>query len=210
MSLRTYDVNRLMNNARISLPGALDGAIQLELFNVLNDFFQDTNIWQESLTFGISSANAFGTTIEISPNAGTINRLLYVIDSNKIIKRMSMPQPGHLQVIELTNNSETWTARVAITVSDPVPSTGTMAYLPICPGWILEKYSNGVLSGVLARMLLQPSKPYTNTKLAAVHGSLYRKTVSNARTEARHQNIFDGQRWSFPRSFATGHQRGMG
>jgi len=33
--MASLDMNRLMDNARIKLPGALDGTLQLELVNVL-------------------------------------------------------------------------------------------------------------------------------------------------------------------------------
>ena len=42
----SLDTDRLMGNARMHLPGATDAAIQYELYNVLNDFFQATNACQ--------------------------------------------------------------------------------------------------------------------------------------------------------------------
>lgn len=210
MPLRTYDVTRLMNNLQVALPGALTGAIQLEIFNVLNEFLQKTDIWQESINFSISPSNAYLSTIEIVPSAGQINRLIYVVDTNQLQRRMSMPTPGYLQVIELASGAETWTARVALTCTDPLPTNGALANLPLIPGWILSKYNNGIMSGVLARMMAQPAKPYTNPKLAVMHQRIYKNAENEGKTESRRQNLFDGQAWSFPQGFATRHQRNRG
>ena len=55
--MASLDLTRLMTNCRVHLPGALDTALQLELFNVLDDFFQSTNIWQEDITFQVTAGD---------------------------------------------------------------------------------------------------------------------------------------------------------
>lgn len=210
MALRTYDAARLMNNLRIALPGALDGAIQLEVFNLFNEFFQETNLWQEKLEFTITPANAIGSKIPLTPNAGSINRLMWVFDANNVQRNMAMPIPGELLVLEAANGTEIWTATVANTCTDPVPTSGSLGGFPLCPGWILQKYNNGLMSGILARMMVQPAKPYTNPKLSMMHTSTYRKAVSEGRTEARRMNIYAGQTWRFPQGFGTRHDRDRG
>ena len=42
---------RLMDNLRIKLPAALDGVIQLELFNALDEFCRDSQTWVEDVPF---------------------------------------------------------------------------------------------------------------------------------------------------------------
>jgi hypothetical protein len=62
----SYATERLIKNARTSLPGSLDNVILLELFNVLDKFFRDTSIWTEDVPF---SVNRQGRFIISSPRA---------------------------------------------------------------------------------------------------------------------------------------------
>jgi hypothetical protein len=205
MTIVTADLNRLMDNARVELPGALDGAIYLQIFNVLNMFFQKSNIWTEDITMNVTPANIRDSTIAIVPTAGKINRLMYVFDANKVQRAMGMATPGLLSFYDVPNGNEVWTARVALSVNDPVPTTGAQPFVPECPDWILTKYDDGILSGVLSRMMMQVAKSYSNPRMAAVHWRAFNDAVSLAKSEARHQNIYAAQTWRFPQNFATNH-----
>jgi hypothetical protein len=198
MTFATTDIDRLMDNARVNLPGALDGAIQLEIFNILNDFFQKTNLWTQDISFPVTTANTRGTTITVTPTTGLINRLMYVLNASMDARAMSMPIPGSLLFVDVPNTTETWTARVALTVTDPIASSGDSIGFPEAPAWILSKYNNGLLAGVLGNMYMQVSKPYTNSKMALMNVRKYGSMLSNAKSEARHQNLYGGQTWRFP------------
>jgi hypothetical protein len=198
MTLQVPDINRLMDNARVNLPGALDGALQTEFFNVINDFLEKSNLWTEDIAFPVTSVNVRGTTTEITPSAGAINRLMYVLDGDGCQRRMTMSEPGVLLFVDVPNVAATWVARVAKTVIDPIPTSGRLAGFPQAPGWILTKYNNGLLSGLMGNMMAQVSKPYTNPKLSLLHMRKYGQALSHARAEARHQNLFSGQTWRFP------------
>jgi hypothetical protein len=204
MVMKLTDINRLMDNARTNLPGSLDGPIQLEFFNVLNDFFQKSNLWVEDITFPVGASNVQGSTVGIaSGDGGAINRLMYVLDADNSHRRMTMPEPGALLFVDVPNAAATWTARVSLTVIDPIPETGRLAGFPQAPDWILRKYNNGLLSGLLGNMMAQVAKPYTNPKLALMHMRKYSQALANARSEARHQNLYAVQTWRFPVGFAT-------
>ena len=43
------DITRLMNNARDRLAGATDPLMQRELFNVMDEFFKGSNVWNEDI-----------------------------------------------------------------------------------------------------------------------------------------------------------------
>lgn len=208
MTFAPADINRLMDNARVQLPGALDGAIQLEIFNTLNDFFQVTNVWFEDVSFAVSAANTYQSSTTIVPSQGLINRLIYVTDSSQIPRRMVMSEPGELMFIDVPSAAETWLARVALTVTDPIPTTGKLAGLPVAPAWVLAKYNNAILEGVLARMMAQIAKPYSNAKMAQIRMGAYVGARSRARSEAQHQNVHGGQTWRYP-SFASGRRNGQ-
>jgi hypothetical protein len=203
--MANLDLTRLMNNCRVHLPGALDAALQYEVFNVLNDFFQDTNIWKEDITFQVTAQDPAPATIYEIEQSGTsaINRLLGIVDANNIPVNGAMATPGEITLQTSPSGTGTFTATVALTLDDPVAKSGTNIGFPYFPEWVLNKYNTGILSGVIARMMLQPAKPYSNTALSAVHHRKYAKTAATAKAEALHGNLNNGQNWRFPQAFAA-------
>lgn len=200
MTVKLADTQRLLDNVRTNTPGALDGAILLEVFNVLSDFFNRTNCWWEDVMLPVSVANVCGSTIEAAcSEGGRINRLLGVyVDSVRSPRRMAMPTPGTLLFIDVPNGDETWTARLALSAADPVAKTGELTGFPQAPDWVLTRYHQGLTAGVIANMLSQVGKPYSNIKMAGLHMSKYMRAVSEATTETRRQNLFAAQAWRYP------------
>lgn len=198
------DMNRLMDNARIKLPGALDSTIQLELFAVLNEFFQDSNIWTEDIAFEVTPtsdsyiSNPAAYTYVVVPDGGTINRLIGVVDANGFPQAAYMPTPGEIILRASPNYAQTYTVRVAKTVTDPTTRDG----YPEFPDWILNKYGNGITDGVIGQMMSQVAKPYSSPQAAAFHLRKFKISVSQAKVEAQHRNVYRGQDWRFPQTFA--------
>lgn len=209
MPIAVADLNRFMDNARTRLPGAVDGFIHLEMFNTFNEFFQRTNIWTEKIPFPVLATNAAGDMVDIIPDSGTINLLLSALDGDKNQRPVSMPMPGCLMFDSPPGADGTWTAVVSKTCTDPIAKSGTYVGLPEVPDWVLKKYNNGMLDGLLARMMSQIGKPYSNAALARTHSARFNMAVSAGKTEASHNNLYRGQRWRFPQ-FASGHQRSRG
>jgi hypothetical protein len=196
----SYATDRLIKNARTSLPGSLDYVIQLELFNVLDDFLRNTSIWTEDVSLPVTAADPAGTIYYIEPESvSTIVRLMGMKNSQGFPQNAFMDTPGEITFPMPVGNDDEFTATVALSIIDPVRGDG----FPQFPAWILDKWGTGILSGVLARMMLQPAKPYTNEKLAGTHLRYYRRAVSYANTEALHNNVHGMQSWYFPQQFAT-------
>jgi len=198
------DMNRLMDHARIRLPGALDSNIQMELFAVLKEFFQSSNIWHEDIQFPVQPTadshlqNPEAFTYDVVPTQGTITRLEGVVNSQAFPQSATMATPGQVVLRFSPNATDTYTARVFLTVSDPVTREG----YPEFPDWILDKYGNDILEGVLGRMMTQIAKPYTSQAGAMFHLRNFKQAISQAKVEASHQNVYRGQNWRFPQTFA--------
>lgn len=205
----SYATERLIKNARVSLPGSLDDAILLELFNVMDQFFRESSIWTEDIPFTALPSEPAGTVYYIEPESvSTIVRLLYVANGTGFRQRCIMPVPGEIVFMSPPSGQEpdadyVYMASVALSIIDPVQRDG----YPEFPQWILEKYATGILSGLIGRMMAQPAKPYTNLQLALSHMNAFRKTISVAGTESLHQNVNNAQAWVFPRSFSTRSRR---
>lgn len=195
--MASTDITRLMNNLRIALPGAIDDAIKLEVYNALNDFFQGSNIWREDISVPVT-AGVKEYTIT-STGASNIVRLIGVLDNNSLHVNAWFDLETEKLVLELApSTSATYTAHVALTVNDPVDAEG---YPADFPSWVLNLYMNDIVSGVLGRMMAQPAKPYSNAQLAAYHARNFQSAIAAARAEANRNFAYAAQRWRFPQTF---------
>lgn len=190
------ELDRLMDNLRIRLPGAVDSTLQLELFNTLKEFFQGSNVWTEDIEFDVTAGE---TDYTITPTGvAAINRLMGVVDQNQFPVAAALTTSNEIKLVYEPTVAGTYTAQVALTVTDPVTRDG----YPIMPDWVLGAYLDDILDGVLGRMMSQIAKPYTNERMAIYHMRRFAGAVSQAKVEAQHNNVYRGQNWRFPQTFA--------
>lgn len=193
------EVNRLMDNARVHLPGALDNAIQRELFSTLDEFFKGSGCWWEDISL---TTQAGVQAYDIASTAGTIVRLIQIGDVNLIPVPGKMDIPGYL---ELRNDPgiQDLTLRVGLSVVDPVTRDG----YPLFPQWVLQKYGMELTEGIIGRMMLQKSKPYSDPALGQIHLRRFRAGISRAKVDKAHGNLLSGQAWRYPQTFASRKRR---
>ena len=202
--MASADVNRLIDNARMRLPGALDKAIQFELFTLMNEFLQNTSMWVEDISVDVSPTsqtyleNPDAYKYDLVPDGGAIYRLMYCQNTQGIQQKVMMPEPGTLVVQYAPSTADTYVVTVAKTVTDPVTREG----YPEFPAWILNKYGNEILDGLLGRMMLQVAKPYSSPTMAALHMKNFQQGMARARVETMHGNVYRAQSWRFPQTFA--------
>jgi hypothetical protein len=186
------ELTRLMENVRIKLPGALDDAIKLELFNVLNEFLTDSRCWLDEVQVDIEPEVV---TYEVTPEEdGVVVSLESFTNSDDSPVAATMQIPGTVVLTNTPAEEDTCTAKVSLTVMNPDDTNG----YPRMPDWLLSKHFNGILHGLLGAMMTQQAKPYTNERMAVYHIRKFRAAIANARAEARRQNLYGGQRWRFP------------
>jgi hypothetical protein len=105
-----------------------------------------------------------------------------------------MPDRVSLLLAYAPTQSETWVANIALTVTGDTDKEG----YPVFPKWVLDIYYDVILDGVLARMMSQTAKPYTNPQMASYHQKKYMPGKAQARHQSNQQNIYGGQRWTYP------------
>lgn len=201
--------DRLMRECRIQLPGALDDVIKVEFFDVADEFFKTTHLWQEVIDLGVTTGRK---DYEIDSNEWlAIIDILMGVCSNSIPIDATMAVPGELVLRYDPSNDAIYNVTVALTVAPcddghqcGCGNAGCCNGFPQIPIWILQKYRETFKDGVLAHMMSQLAKPYYNQVLGAYHAARFRNGMSYARMQALHQNIFDAQAWQFPQNFATG------
>lgn len=187
---------RLMQNARIKLPGAVDDAIKLEFYNALNDFFQGSNIWREDISVPVVAGT---TDYTISSTASSnIVRLISVLDDNDLPVSATLDLISQKLSLALApSTNATYTAQVALTIDEPMDGDG----YPIFPFWVLNLYLNDLIDGVVGRMMSQAAKPYSNAALATRYMRNFTVAIGAARAEANREFTYGAQRWRFPQSF---------
>lgn len=200
MTARSDAVNRLMQNARINAPAAIDQAILNELFQASRDFFRDSLAWQRDITFTINPTLSPQNYV-LTPTSGLIFRLMKVLNASQRAQQCAMPTLGTVFVVNPPSTAEVWTATVALI---PVTVQGDLA--PDMPDDLFGRWSSELTDGTLARLYAQPSKPYSNKDLAGMRASYFKSGVINARDAVNQQNLQGGQTWNFP-GFASGSQR---
>jgi hypothetical protein len=189
------DTDRLMNNVRSRVPGVTDTVLKQEMYNVMNDFFQTSNIWQEDIDFAVNTTDR-SYTIAPAETYATIVRALTIANSGALpVGPYQMLTPGIVVFQYAQSQDDTYTATVALTVNEPLDGDG----FPQFPAWVLNKYSTGIIDGLVGRVMSQPAKPYTNLQLAGIHLRNFRSCMSDAKVETLHRNVNNGQLWRFPK-----------
>ena len=215
--LEPKDVEHFMNQARIKLTGASDEGIKSERYEVLKEFFEDSNSWRSHLHLAVTAGLQRYTLIP--RDNGQIIRLMGVWDGNRFPVAAFMPEFGELEVrwpIQVSTvipagqppyqlqASNPWLVTVVENVQEPT----TRENFPVAPAWALKVYSITILDGVLGKMMAQPFKSYSNDNKSAYHLRRFRTGIQMARTAAARQNTVGAQTWSFPRGWDGRTQRG--
>lgn len=215
MPLTTEDVEATLNELRSNLIGASDAGIKTELYSVIKEFLHDTNAWIEHIELLVE--NSVQSYNLVPRTGGQVIRLVGVWDGFRFPVNASMPTFSMLNVhtpVDVTSVAQAVTDRSRqastpwlVVVAKNIDLPNTRQNIPICPEFVLKVYSMYIVDGVLGRMLSQPSKSWSNTALGIYHLKRFRDGISIARDSAWNQNVVGGQRWAFPRNFATSSQR---
>jgi hypothetical protein len=206
MAIHERDFERLMNQARIKLPGASDEGLKGELFDVVSEFFDVSNAWFEWMQIPIV-ANQQAYTVN-PQKGGMIIRLVCVFDPNKVILPAHMAEiwpPG-------ANIWLTWPQNINMTANamfiKNIILPNTRDNIPDAPGWLLPTYERYILAGLLGVMMAQPGKPYTSPGQSTYHLKRFRDGMAVVKTAVARSNLVGGQSWRFPSQFRSNSQRG--
>ena len=209
---------RIFNRIKTQIPAAPDAVIKQEIWSTMDDFTADTNVWVEEVPLAVTPDV---TTYNINPllHSGYPSRLLLVWNDLTNDPRdryhwatggITMRVPGILQFVDVPTTAASWVAAVAKTPSEervvlavPPATTPTRTGYPEIDDWIVNSNSDAIYYGTMNFLQRQPSKPYGNEKAARENGLIYQSAKSTARVNAMRGNVYGGQAWRFPQTFAT-------
>ena len=217
MPIHKDDFAYFMKQAQIKIPGASDAGIKEELFDVLDEFCEDSLAWRETLTIPILAGTTTGnvssnTTYTLTPqDGGYIFMLIGVWDPNNIPQPAYLPTGegggvsiGLLTFVNPYNINQTMSVAVAKTVTLP----NDAKEVPIFSETLFRRWHRYILDGLVGKMMDQPNKSFTDQKQADYHLRRWESGKAMARTQTERENTYGAQAWSFPQGFRTRGQRG--
>lgn len=202
--MASASMNRLLDDVRIRAPGAIDSTIYAEVLTAADALLRKSGAWKQEFEFDVTPSTSSPLTspddftYKLNPPAGSMCvRLIGVVNANGTPTKATMPVTNYIQLAGSPNGEETYRALLVLTVSDPVTRAGE----PVFPDWIVQKYRDALMDGILAGLMGQQAKPYTNISLAAFHKSSFKSKCAAARIDVDRGNVQGGQAWRFPQSF---------
>lgn len=204
--------SRLYSDVKIDIPAVTNAVFQQILFRVWKDFCDQTNIWTEEVPIAVAPPTLiYPFTLA---HKGAPNRLILMYnpasqdpDKKWVQGNINMQVPGTIVISYAPSSAATWNAVIAKTPLDPTDSEN-YPDLESEDYWIVDKYREALYFGCLGRLQASASKPYTNPQLARINNQNYIAQRSKARGDVMKANVFGGQRWMYPQSFAVNMRRG--
>lgn len=191
---------KLLGQARVGLIGASDEEIKVQLFEVLEEFFSDSNCWMETIKIVVIPDTQ---DYPVQPSTGRILRLDGVLDQNNVKQSAIMPEIGVVRFQYPYSQTQPMTVMVVKTLTDPF-----LCFPPHIPDWILPLHGLKLLWGILGNMMMQSGMSYSNPQLGQYYLKRFWDGVVGAGVAAIKANTVSAQPWMFPQQFRTYGQRG--
>lgn len=204
---------QIYNRVKSQIPAAPDALIRNEVWSVMIDFTQDTNIWVEEIPFTIQPNQVL---YPVTVTHGLPHRLLlvYNVDPNNMYNGdrykwadngITMRIPGTIQLYRNPVNPQNWMAVIAKSVLDGrFDTTVTPPVLtgyPEIDDWIVEGHADCIYYGLMFFLQRMSSKPFGNPTSARENQLLYNSQKSKARVDNIRTNVFGAQSWQYPQGY---------
>lgn len=185
--------DRLMDDARVALPGATDAGIQRELWNVVNEACRDGWLWRETVSVPVVEGQL---QYDLAP---TGSEVIFVLNA------------GH-ETLDLTEAYVEFGKLYLTTLPTAADAAGflivTLVLAPavdapnnpegLIPEDMWRMFHQLWLHGLLSRMMAHPAKPYSNATLAVFHRRSFTRDLAEARLQVRTGGVPGVQTWRFP------------
>jgi hypothetical protein len=187
--------DRLLTSLRVSLTGATDALLSAKLWEVVNEACRDGWIWRETITIPLT--DGIQVYDDLHPAGAEIVAALS-IDHETLDLTGSVYEWGILTLgVEPTaGDAATDLYMVAVLTPDLESGEDPESLLPV-DMW--STHYELLRRGVLAAMMAEPAKPWTNGQLATFYERSFRSRLMEARHHVETGGIRGGQLWAFPR-----------
>lgn len=186
-------VARLMDNMRVRLPGALDGVIELELYNAIVEMCQRTHFYRKAISVTLVAGQKFYDVTNADYTVLVALQAAHpTFDPGNIVFEVEDEQISFVNAPTSAHVAQPLILEASVQPKEGAP-VDPDAWLP--PNLFSMAYPV-LIEGVLHRMMMQLAKPYSNPKLAQYHGQRFRNLMSEYRNSAAYPEY---KSWSFPK-----------
>lgn len=222
MAIAKADLNALLNQAIVKMTGTSMNAVKAELFDVLTEFFEHSSAWLEKIKI---DALAYQREYTLTPTEGRIIRLMEVSGNSNFstnalydaataqqqeasgwIPQAAVYEDNSSEVVLIVPPNTPQAMHVWVAKNVTLPSGRDM--VPVAPDWVLPRYHNYILDGILGKMMTTPDKSYSNDAMGTYHLKRFQDGIARARVSALKKNTYGASAWAFPGQFRTRSQRG--
>ena len=206
MTIQKQDLDRLVNECEVQLPGATRAGIRGVLFNVIDEFLTDSNSWVEWIPFTIV-ANTQNYLL-MPTKGGQVKRLGPIIDANCVVYPATVTdlQPPAVDIWLVWPQNMSISVQAIVYKSIVLPNQH--GDVPDAPGWLLAQYERVIEAGVVGRMQMHKAKSYSDPVNGMINVKRLRDGIAMARVAALRGYLYGGQAWRFPQQFRTNSQTG--
>jgi hypothetical protein len=174
---------RLYDNVQTQMPSVQVPVMQMELWNVVQDFCRRSTYFRDSVRFDLAP---FATTVNFNPYSSTMS-VFQVLDVWGLhyytVKPPAMLVAGSPD--SYPRHGWAWLA---------LKPTLFAASPPI----LFDLWFEAMLNGLLARLAAHPGKPYSSPQKRAECEAMYRAEIRRARDQADRFNSDRQPNWRFP------------
>jgi len=188
---------RLLQTLRTQIPGVTDDMLNLQLFNVIDEFFRRTNAWQH---------------YDDIPLQENIQQYVIPVPSGAVIVRaMGASHNGMPITFQMSPPDLVWLFHQPDLpmIEHPVVMGVSLSVAKDCmakscdcweiPEWCWNSFFQAWLDGVLARFYSMPAKPWSNSAQAVYHHKRFRNLMGGHKQEAEKGFVHSLPGWNFPR-----------
>jgi len=211
-------VKAIVEDIMPEVPGAVVPLVEQAVLRAYKEFFQKTKVWVRKLgpydiranspTIKLDQVDAYklvgyplqvwlydndeGEGIRVIPSLSRWNSYILNGTINGGPTGYYCENPGELKLYPLS--SVTMPNSVIVYASTyPIHKEFEI------PSWLLERYFEAYRSGALRNILVQPSKPYTDPKMAQYYGQVFLKGVTTGLADFRKNWQPNGLSWRYPK-----------
>ncbi len=202
----TVNISAWLRVALPQLPGAVRSVVRTELLAAIKEFYEKSSALRETVTRNVV-ANVSAYAITPDTTNCLVLQLLQAAYNKKEIgiltrKPFDLHDPGTpvawyrsghniLNLVPAPEAALTEGLQVYLTMR-PDPTIDQTV-----PDVTHEEHFDAILSGLLGRMMQQPSKPYTNLQLAQYHLKRFKAQIAQYKGLANKGSVPAGAGWTF-------------
>jgi len=195
---------------RTRVSGAGVDIINQEIKSAIREFYRKSGLWVETLenlatSAVVSTLDLSAAAVSAGHDASVLSTVSIKYDNNYLIPQhvLDTDPTGDtpVQYYGLSAGSVRLIPTPIATVANIMDAVVVLQPLftsDFVPNDAKDIWFDGIMDGILGRIMVHPKKPYTNAVLAQYHLKRFNNTIGEARDTARRRYTKTENSWTFP------------